>query len=368
MTTEHDLIRQRLRQAGLTAAPHSEPAEVVRWLLAVQSQDFGPALWALSLRLGGGTEDSLGRVFDDGVFLRTHVLRPTWHFVLPEDLRWLLDLTAARIQAGNEPYYQREGLDGPVRKRANDLIGTAVADGRHRTRAELATVLAEGGIVVERFALGYLLMNAELDGIVCSGRRSGRQQTYALLDERAPASAPGARSLGRDEALVELVTRYFTSHGPATEKDLASWATSTLTDIRAGIAAAGDRLEQVEIDGVRYWRAPGTVTPPADRAHRAFLLQGYDEYTVAYTQSKRLLDLTGEVVPSFSDRPVYNGVVIMDSQVVGHWRRTTKARSVVIDLGLYRALDADEHDALTAAAEDVGRFVERPVDLRVAAL
>ncbi|TMR31332.1 winged helix DNA-binding domain-containing protein [Nonomuraea zeae] len=328
-------------------------AEVVGWFGAVQSQDYHPAKWSVAQRLGPGVTDvDLDRAFDDGVILRTHVLRPTWHFVAPADLRWLLELTAPRVHVLNGYAYRRGELYGPLLRRATDLVADAVAGANHLTRAELAASLARHGVVAERFRLGYILIHAELEGVICSGPLRGKQHTYALLDERVPRAA----SLEREAALAELVRRFFTSHGPATAKDLAWWSSLTLADIATGLRLAGDALERLDVDGVTYWSAPGEAPAPAG-CPSVRLLQAYDEYIVGYRQSKHLLDLGGLVAAAPDRLALPNGVIVVDTQVAGRWRRTVRAGAVVLEAALYRPFGAAETAALRVAADELGMFL-----------
>ena len=183
--------------------------------------------------------------FATGAILRTHVLRPTWHFVLPADIRWLLTATAPRIRARDARRYGQLGLDDDTLRRSAGALVAALRGGNRLTRREAAAVLTAAGIGVEGQRLPYLLMAAELDALICSGPRRGKQHTYMLLEERAP----DARDLPRDEALAELARRFFVGHGPATAKDFAVWATLTLAEARAAIEAAGAELRAEDLGG-----------------------------------------------------------------------------------------------------------------------
>lgn len=361
-----ELVRRRLRTVGLGGLPGAAaPGDVVGWFGALQSQDYHPATWSVAQRLGGVVTDAeVDRSFADGELLRTHVLRPTWHFVTPGDIRWLLGLTAPRIHVLNAYYYRQSELDDVLLRRAAGLIADAVAGGNHLTRTEVAAVLERHGIVAAGIRLGYILGFAELEQVVCSGPVRGKQHTYALLDERAPAAAP----LDRDEALVRLVTRFFTSHGPATVKDLSWWSSLPLADLRAGLAAAGDALESLDVGGVTYWCAAGTADAvDAVDESAVHLLQAYDEYLVGYSETKRLLDLGGVVAGVRLDGAA-NGVLLLGTQVAGRWRRTLKKGEVVLDIGLYESFHAAAAPGLQAAADAYGRFVERPATLAVSRL
>ena len=159
------------------------------------------------------------------------MLRPTWHFVLPRDIRWLLELTGPRVRALNAGMQRKAGLDAAVFRKAEQVLGAALSAGKYLARDELRIELNRAGLRTEgEFRFAYLLMHAELDGLICSGPRRGKQFTYALLDERAPT----ARTHDREQALVELTRRYFGSRGPATAHDFAKWSGLTVADARRG--------------------------------------------------------------------------------------------------------------------------------------
>ena len=71
----------------------------VGWLTAVQSQEHWYARWSLGQRTRRAKASTVDRAFDDGRFLRTHVLRPTWHYVAATDLGWLMELSGPRVDA-----------------------------------------------------------------------------------------------------------------------------------------------------------------------------------------------------------------------------------------------------------------------------
>lgn len=349
-----DAAFARMHTQRLEGEPFPAPRDVVRWLGAVQSQDYGPAKWSLGDRGDGYTDADVDDAFNRGDILRTHMLRPTWHFVLPADIRWMQELTAPRVHAQNAYMYRQTGLDDGIRHKARRLIVDALRGGNHLTRRELAGVLAAGGIITKGQGMAYVVMDAELDCILCSGPLRGRQHTYALLEERAP----DARSLPRDEALAELALRYFTSRGPATAKDLRFWSTLPLADIQRGIEAAGPRLVSEVIDNLTLWRAPGDA-PPRPRSPRIHLLQGLDEYFVGYGESRTFCDQSG-VRPSLVDRAIYNGALILDSQLAGHWKRTLTRRAVTFAVALRTPFDDAQMRALQAAADAHGRFLGLP--------
>jgi hypothetical protein len=352
-----DIARRRLHNQHITRRTLETPQDLVEWLGAVQSQDFAAAKWALGLRLQGVTDDEVEQAFTNGALLRTHVMRPTWHFVSPADIRWLLALTAPRVHAANASWYRKLELDDAIVKQSNDALTNALQGGKQLTRDELASVLQQAGIAIEgEQRVTYIMIRAELDGIICSGARRGKQFTYALLAERAPQ----ARSLDRDEALAELTTRYFTSHGPATIQDFVWWSGLTVADAKVGLALVTSHLLQETINGQTYWFSPST-SPMQDLFQTAYLLPNYDEYTVGYTDRSAIFDAlhTNKLDPRAG---LLTNTMVLDGQVVGTWKRAFKKNVVVIEANPFTPLSNTETRAFATEASRFGAFLRMPVD------
>jgi hypothetical protein len=352
--SEIDLVRIRLRNHKLTRSEYRQPSEVVAWLGAVQAQDYPAAKWAVGMRATAVTEADVEEAFNEGAILRTHCLRPTWHFVAPTDIRWMLALSGPRVHAANAFYYRQLGLDPATLVRSRSTIVRALERGGHLTRSELASALHRAAVPADGLRLAYLVMHAELDQVICSGARRGKQFTYALLDERVPRTAP----VSRDEALAELTRRYFSSRGPATVRDYVWWSGLTVRDARTGIEMAGSALAHEVLDGRSYWFAASSG-PARRTATRVHLLPNYDEYGIAYRDR--------DVVPHVP-RPRRVGsseefahLLVIDGGLVGRWRRTLKTSTVLLEVQPYRSLTAPENDALDASAARYGKFMNMPV-------
>jgi hypothetical protein len=238
------IAEARLASQRLRGTPFDEPTAVVHWLGAVQAQDYLGATWALALRCGNVGSDGVDAAFNAGLFLRTHVMRPTWHFVAAEDLRWLLALTGPRVQQVNRHMYRKLELEESDFNRAETSLSRTLEGGQSLTRREAAAVLERNGVTARGLRLAYILMHGELTGLLCSGPLRGRQHTYALLEERASSG----RALSREEAMATLARRYFASHGPATVHDFAWWSGLKVSDgmgsgaRRRGVAGRGDAV------------------------------------------------------------------------------------------------------------------------------
>lgn len=277
-----DVAQARLSNQLLGKKKCKTPGEVVAWLGAVQAQDFAAAKWALALRMRKATDTDIERAFNDGAILRTHVMRPTWHFVAPQDIRSLLALTAPRVHAANAHMYRKLELDDDRLSRCHAVLTKALRGNQYLTRSELANRLSENRIKAAGQRLAYILMHAELEALICSGPRRGKQFTYALLEERTPQS----QKLHLDEALAQWTLRYFASHGPAQLKDFAWWSGLTLHDAQRGLDLAAPQLARAIIDDKPHWFSPNSKTAKR-KTPSALLLSIYDEYTIAYRTGAR---------------------------------------------------------------------------------
>jgi winged helix DNA-binding protein len=354
-----DIAARRLLSHRLAGTPFTSIAAVVGWLGAIQSQEYAVAKWSVGQRSTGIGDAAMDRALADGTVLRTHILRPTWHFVAAADIRWLLALTAPRVHAVNAYYYRRLGLDEAVLARSNALLARTLAGGNQLTRKELAAALVAGGIEADALRLGYVLMYAELEAVIVSGGLNGKQRTYALFDERVPPTEPWER----DRALAELTRRYFTSHGPATRADFQWWSSLTAADAKRGLALAAADLAELEVDGQTYWYAAEPSPGRLDPSPTVHLLQGYDEYVVAYAGRPRAFDVADFAGSTPYGRPPFMHAIILDGQYVGSWQRTLAAGQMSVQVRLARQLDAAERAALADAVDRYGRFVDLPATL-----
>jgi hypothetical protein len=352
-----ELLRERLHTQHVSGAPLERPEDVVRLLGAVQSQDYPGAKWSLGQRLKNGKDADVERAFAGGKFLRTHVLRPTWHFVMPEDIRWMLQLTAPHVLALSAYQFRKAELDDKVFARCHAVFTRALENGNHRTRTELESALEGAGIQAEKHRLAYIMMHAELKGLVCSGAPRGKYQTYALLEERVPKT----KALAREEALAELTRRFFVGHAPATLKHFVWWSGLSMAQARAGLAMVRDQLACRVLDGTEWF---GSSTPSRGNAKTpAHLIPEYDEALVG---SK---DMSVPDLPRAKRRSAWTDSfirpIIIEGRRAGTWRRTVGKDEVVLEANLFAALSSVQSKALRAAAERYGKFLEMHVILEM---
>jgi hypothetical protein len=357
MLTNSEIAHRRLYYQGLSKLMFKDPTEVVTKLGAVQAQDYAGAKWALGQRVPTATDAAIDQVFNEGKILRTHLMRPTWHFVVPANIRWMLDLTAARVHAVNAFMYRKLELEKAIIKKSYKILEKALQGNNYSTRAELASIFDKTGILADGLRMGYFLMSAELDGILCSGPRKGKQFTYALLEERVPQ----VKTVQRDEALAELTKRYFATRGPATLQDFTWWSGLTMADAKKGLEMVQSQFMSEVINNHTYWFVEATLSA-REKSPTAYLLPNYDEYFIGFKDRSAIGEVAAGAGISSADPSFLAHIIIVDGQVVGGWRRTLKKNAVLVELNLITSLTKSEHHALREAANRYGKFLGLQVD------
>ena len=382
-----EMLRIRLTGQQLREPQAATPEEAVKNLLAVQAQEFPYARWSLAQRTAAATAADVEQAVADGRILRTHILRPTWHFVHLDDLPWLRALSAPRLHQANGGTYRRTGIDTEAATRSADVLARAVTGGAHLTREQLAARLQDAGFPATGLALAYLIMHAEISGVLASGvpiRSPGGalRQTYASFDERV-ARASGGAVLSREESLAALALRYFGSRGPATVRDCADWSGLTVTDVRKGLALAADivpgGIVAASTDGADFYlrpesgggQAPGGRTESGQTAEsgqtgdgqpQIDLVQCYDEYIMGYSVSRHYFGGTAPAYP-FGDTPMH--VVLSDGVLAGAWRHSLIRRGQEVarcelDIRLSQPAGPADGQAVEAAVARYGAFLGVP--------
>ncbi|MEP6914758.1 MAG: winged helix DNA-binding domain-containing protein [Acidobacteriota bacterium] len=351
--TPIDMVAQRLRNQRLARSAFRKPEDVVSWLGAVQAQDFAGAKWGVALRARGVTDDDVDRACDEGRILRTHVMRPTWHFIVPRDIRWMLALTAPRVHSASKSWYRVLELDERIFLRSRKVLERALEGGASLTRAGMVPILAAAGITATGPRLAGLMFHAELEGVICSGPRRGKQSTYALLEERvAPVPA-----LTREEALAELTRRYFASHGPATLRDFGWWSGLAMRDVRSAVESAGAALQRIVQADLTYWFVPLRTAAPVPSPW-GLLLPNYDEYLIAHKDRGHVVDPATPAPATLQDYPHH---LVIDGRLRGSWKRAIGTRAGVIAVRAYRPLTKPERRAVEAEVQRYSRFLNLPV-------
>lgn len=340
-------IERRMIAQRLWGAPLGSAEDVVRSLTAMQAQEFQYAKWSVAQRSGHLTDADISRAYSEGVILRTHVLRPTWHFVLPEDLRSLLVATARHVRARLATYDARLELDDKTIATCNDILAASLEGGRHMTRDELAKILERKRIRASGQRLAHLLMHAELSAVVCSGAPKAKKHTYASFNERTPRSKD---DIDEAEAVAELARRFFVARGPATIRDFTRWASLPAAIAKRALDASRRDLIHERIEDRDYFGGqPARSSKPS---YRIDLVQGYDECLTSYTDSRWI-----QHSPVMAKRPPFIHAILLDGALLGHWRHAVTKRSAVIETSFSRKLRGPERQALEAAVARYGEFL-----------
>lgn len=352
-----EIARQRLVNQRIDGEKFARPEEVVRWMGALQAQDYAQSLWAIGLRMQSATVADIEQAIADRKIVRTWPMRGTLHFVPAEDAKWMLRLTAARILAGDKRRLEQLELDAHTIERAKELLHDALEGGKRLTRTEVMRLWEDAGISTKGQRGYHLLWHSAQTGLICLGPIEEKQQTFVLLDEWVPSS----RELSRDEALAELAKRYFVSHGPATAPDFAGWAGLTLTDARAGLEEAKSGLVAERIEDLEYVQAAADA--PGEKANMpasAHLLPGFDEYLLGYKDRSAVLatEHAPYIVPGGNG--VFLPMIVVAGQVAGTWKRTLRKNALDVVLKPFAHV-GDAQERVIAAATCYSNFLGVPL-------
>ena len=349
--TASDIRELRLLNQDLASPLFTHPADIVYYLGAIQAQDYTGAKWAIAQRLKGASDKTIENAFTKGHIIRTHVMRPTWHFVHPLDIRWMLELTAPRVMAIAGTQHRQFQLDNGVFSKCEKALISAMEGGKQLMRNEIAETLQHAGVETNELRFIHIMMQMELIGLVCSGGRQGKQFTYALLNERVPP----VKSLDKREALTMLAERYFTAHGPATLQDYVWWSGLTVADAKVGLEMIKHKLSSATSDSNTYWLAEQPNIRKA-KSPIAFLLPNYDEYIVSYKDRSATI-AASDINKADPRGTIFNHTIIANGKIIGTWKRNIGKTRVDIELTPFSPLSKINHAAITSAAKRYARFL-----------
>ncbi|MBN2469302.1 MAG: AlkZ family DNA glycosylase [Anaerolineae bacterium] len=347
----------RLAAQRIAASRFEQPADVVRWMGAMQAQDYLQAVWGIGARTAKSTLADVEQTIAAGSILRTWPMRGTIHFVPTEDARWMVDLSAPRMLHSSARRRAQLELDEHTLARCEDVVIAALEGGRRLPRPDILALLEENGIRINGQRGYHILYYLSQRGVLYIGPTEHKQQTFGLLAD----CAPDARELPREEALAELARRYFISHGPATVYDFAWWAGLTVGDARLGLEGARAALESATIEGQEYWMQAG-LAPISPEENGAWLLAGFDEYLLGYKDRGAVLapEHAQQIVPG--NNGFFRPLLVVEGQVVGTWKRQVRKKAVSVTLQPFTALNHSS-DLIAEAAQAYADFIGLPLAL-----
>jgi hypothetical protein len=342
-----DIANIRLVNQQIAGTKFTSPKETVAWMGAMQAQDYAMVKWAVGVRLPNSTEKTIEAAMDRGDIIRTHVLRPTWHLVAANDLRWMLALTAPQIKAGMKSRHKELGLTEAILSKSRKILEKTLRGGNHSTREELIAVLNKANIDTDENRASHLFVAAELDSLICSGASKNGKQTFALLDERVPQTKP----LGRDEALASLAQRYFSSHGPATLDDFNWWSGLSAGDAKRALDMVKSELKPEVVEDKTYWFVEGKVKAKES----AFLLPAFDEFIISYKDRGATIAIENHK-RAVSRNGMFHPTVVVNGQTLGLWKRTFKKDKVGIEFDYFVPPSSASRKLIEAAAIRYAEF------------
>jgi hypothetical protein len=348
------LLNQQIATPRLKTAK-----ELVGWMGAMQAQDYNQSKWAIGVRLPHLTESQIETAFNKGEIIRTHLMRPTWHFVSADDIYWMLELTAPQIKSAMKSRNRELGLTESVFGKSQEILVKVLEGNKSITRDELSVQLNKYGINTDEQRLPHILMEAEIDQIVCSGNIQGKKQTFTLLSERVPAK----NILTKEEALAKLAKTYFTSHGPATLPDFTWWSGLPVTDARKALEMNKPILMSETINDETYWFAD-TGPKPSPLTESVYLLPAFDEYLISYKNRSAAITIDHHK-KAVSNNGIFRPVIVINGQISGLWKRTVKKDTALIELDHFRPHDQKEVLLIGKAAETFGRYAETKTEIKI---
>lgn len=358
MSFLNKISEARLSNQQITESNFKEVKDLVTWMGAIQAQDYNMAKWAIGLRLANSTDKTIEEALNKGEVIRTHILRPTWHFISPDDVSWMLDLTAEQIKSTMRSSDKLLGITKDIFEKSNIIIHDALTQNKYLTRKELSEFLNKANIKFkDPRAYRHIIFNAEIDGIVCSGPIQGEEQTYVILSRLVKKQ----RRYKKDEGLYELAKRYFTSHGPATLYDFSWWSGLRINDSQRAIELINKEFPSEKIGSKTYWFPQNTTHKNTQNA--IHLLPAYDEFIISYKDRSPSLQSRNQRKVS-SVNGIFKPIIVFNGEIIGTWKRISKKNTILIETTLFQAINKEAESSIEKEVEQYGLFLNQKVDIK----
>lgn len=348
--SHHRLVSQKLSETNLCS-----PQEIVHHLGAMQAQDYGMAKWAIGSRCNA-TEKEIEEAINSAQIIRTHILRPTWHFVAADDIYWMLDVSGPQVKRIVVSQAKKYGFDSKKLDQVNAQIQKILSGHNHLTREEIMQELNIKKSAEQHFLYGAIMMNAEVDGLVCNGKMKGKQMTYALLEERV--SKPKTK-LTKEEGLAKLALRYFESHGPATLLDFSWWSGFTATSCKLAINAIELQLNSIEIEGQKYWFG-NQISDEGNFRESVHFLPAFDEILISY-KTREASILLEHQSKAFTNNGIFKPIILENSKAIGTWKKTIKKDHTQIETQFFNETETSKKEILFEGIKAFENYLETKV-------
>jgi hypothetical protein len=356
--TLSDIANIRLHTQQIAGTKFKKPEEMVSWMGAMQAQDYAMTKWGLGVRLPNSTDSEIEKALNSGKIIRTHIMRPTWHLVSADDIYWMTELSAPHLVSSMKGRHRELGLTEDIFVKSMKLIEKALSGGKHLTRDELMAQLTKAKIAINQYTAIHIMYRAELEGIACNGIIRGKDQTYALLSQRVKRF----KNILRDEALVKLAKKYFTSHGPATVQDFIWWSGLPAKDARSAFEMVKSNFISEVVDSETYWFS-NSISIPKSNKPSIYLLPAFDEFIISYKDRKAAIELRHQK-KAFTSNGIFKPVIVVNGQASGIWKRTIKKDKVVIETSYFHPHNKAEKKLIEEAAEQFGVFLNKKAEVK----
>jgi hypothetical protein len=350
-----------------TALASSDVPGLVRAVVGLQAQEAPAARLSLRARSSpaAGLTDAAVEAerAEARRLVRTWAMRGTLHLLAAEDAAWLLPLLGPRFVRATRKRRADLGLDEAASQRAVVVIRRALADLGPQTRAELRAHLQRHQLAHAGQALIHAIYQAAFEGVCVYGPDRDGDETFALLDDWAPAARPAP--LDETRAWGELARRYLAAFGPAAPEDLAAWAGVTLGEARLGFEQARTALAEVPFGAQRLYllkRDAALLAAPRPRAPIVRLLPRFDTYLLGYRSRDLVVD------PPYHKRVLPGGgmllqTLLVNGRVAGTWQTRRARQGQTLAVSPFEPLPPAVRRALAAEAEAIGSFLSAVVSL-----
>jgi hypothetical protein len=352
-----DIANIRLTSQQIAETKFKTAKDIVGWMGAMQAQDYAMAKWAIGVRLPKSTDNLIETAIDKGEIIRTHLLRPTWHFVLAKDIYWMIDLTAPQIKAKLKSRHKELELTQPIITKSNKVIEKVLMGGKHLTREELINELKKAKIATDNNRSTHLILEAELEKIICNGATKSRKQTYTLLCERVPKT----KTLLKEEALSKLAKRYFTSHSPATLQDFVWWSGLLVSDAKNALEMIKSDFISETIGSQTYWLTSSFSIPNTDKV-AVYLLPAFDEFLISYRDRSASFSLGKHKKPA-SENGIFRPVIVVNGQITGLWSRIIKKDKVIVEPKFFQRHNKTIKNFVENEAKRFGYFLDKKAEV-----
>lgn len=341
----------RLHSQQLINPIFESPKELVAYMGAIQAQEYTMARWAVGIRLKTGNLSTVDEALRKGEILRTHVMRPTWHFIAAEDIRWMLKLSGKRIIAANDSYAKGhcQDISSETYGRAFRLLEKLLEGNNHQTKQELEEAFRAEGFETDDRQINRFFTRAEAEGLICSGADKGNKPTYALLEERVPP----VKELSKEEALAKLARNYFRSHSPASLNDFIWWSGLTASEAKLALNLIAEELTTgCFADRELFLHNSCQEAEHTDILH---LLPSFDEYLISYKDRTDVLDIQHHP-KAFNTFGTFHPVILYKGKIIGNWKKITRKNGPVVEMNWFEKNQKVKKELLQQGEEKFKSF------------